>query len=83
MTKRCYILMHSSAVETAIRKLSYTVPCFLDRSELCAGYFELAVTCRREDVAAVERRLAPYVQGAGAIRRMTSKLVEKKGLTFE
>ena len=61
MTKKCYILMHSSAVETAIRKLSYSVPCFLDRSELCAGYFELAVTCRREDVAAVERRLAPYV----------------------
>lgn len=61
MTRRCYILMRSSAVETAIRKLSYTVPCFLDRAELAAGYFELTVTCRREDVAAVERRLAPYV----------------------
>lgn len=45
----------------AVRRIEMTIPCFtviLDKDE---DWYEVTITCREEDVAYVERELAPYV----------------------
>ena len=62
MRTKSYLLpWESTDCLMAVRRIEMTIPCFtviLDKDE---DWYEVTITCREEDVAYVERELAPYV----------------------
>ena len=61
MVTKCYLLCSDEITLRAVAKLVGDIPCFIDARATTGSRFELYIQCRCEDVAAVERRLAPYV----------------------
>ena len=45
----------------AVRKIEMAIPCFIVILNKDEDWFEVTITCREEDIAYVERELAPYV----------------------
>lgn len=61
MVTKCYLLCSDEITLRAVAKLVGDIPCFVDAKAMNGNRFELYIQCRREDIAAVERRLAQYV----------------------
>lgn len=61
MVKKCYLLGNDEKTIAAISRLISRIPCFIDTAPVSSTRFELYIQCRAEDVACVERVLAPYV----------------------
>lgn len=61
MITKSYILCSDEITLRAVAKLVGDIPCFIDARAMSGGRFELYIQCRSEDVAAIERRLAPYM----------------------
>lgn len=61
MVTKCYLLNSDKQVLKAISKICDRVPCFIDAKSVSENRFEFTIKCRQEDVATVERILAPFV----------------------
>ena len=47
--------------ESAIEYLEDAIPCFIECEPVEMNYMEVSITCRNEDVAFVEKAVAPLV----------------------
>lgn len=61
MITKTFYFTESAEVISAISKLIMSIPCFIDTKRADKNRFYFYITCRVEDEAVVDRRLAPYI----------------------
>ena len=61
MVTKCYLLGKDEIFPHTLAWLSDRIPCFIDIKTVTPYRFELYIKCRAEDVAFVERTLAPFM----------------------
>ena len=63
MTKKAYYFEMSVSLASAIEYLENRIPCFVEVEPVEMDWALVTITCRNEDLPAVENALAPLVQG--------------------
>lgn len=61
MREYAYYIARINAIKLMVKGVFDNVPCFVDMHSVEAGVVKLVVNCREEDIAYIERELAPYV----------------------
>lgn len=61
MTKKVYYIEATVSLISAIEYLENTIPCFIECEPVEMNYMEVSIICRNEDVAFVEKAVAPLV----------------------
>lgn len=61
MTTKCYYLTNSDACARAVDYLANVIPCFIRETLITKEGLTVTIEARNEDLATVERVLAPYV----------------------
>lgn len=61
MTTKVYNVEITTRAIKAIQSLEENIPCFVNYTEKDTERYTVVIRCREEDVAYVERVLAPYV----------------------
>lgn len=61
MTKKTYYIENSIELEAAIDKIRDTFMCFITREFIEMNYSEVEINARNEDIASIERILAPLM----------------------
>lgn len=61
MTIKCYFLENSDSCARAIDYLANAIPCFISEILITCEGLTVTIKARNEDLATVERVLAPYV----------------------
>lgn len=61
MTKKIYYIETTVSLASAIEYLEKVIPCFIELDFVEMGYEEVSITCRDEDIAFVEKVVAPLV----------------------
>ena len=62
MTTKCYFLDNTWAAARAVDYLANLIPCFIRELLVTKdGFLTVTIEARNEDIATVERILAPYV----------------------
>ena len=61
MTTKCYFLDNSDAAARAVDYLAKVIPCFIRELFITKDGLTVTIEARNEDLATVERVLAPYV----------------------
>ena len=61
MTTKCYNLIACNDCWLAIENINNFIPCFTEHRHLGDNIIEFTITCRDEDIAFVEKNLAPFV----------------------
>ena len=61
MTIKCYFLDNSAAAVLAVDYLANAIPCFIRETLITREELTVTIEARNEDLATVERVLAPYV----------------------
>lgn len=56
MTTKCYYIPNTARRYSALKAIANAVPCFINTTDE-----DVAITCRDEDLAFVENKLAPLV----------------------
>lgn len=52
---------NTNVLEEALKNITNKFPCFVNRELIEMNYSEIEITAREEDVASIERILAPLV----------------------
>ena len=73
MTKKAYYFEMSVSLASAIEYLEDHIPCFVEVEPVEMNWALVTITCRDEDVVAVEKALAPLVQGQEKIKKISKK----------
>lgn len=63
MKKVCYLL-NTYGINAVMTKIEDTFPCFINGHRFSSEFYEVEIECREDDLPAIERMLAPYVQRA-------------------
>ena len=62
MKTLCYALdWENTGVCLALAVLESLFPCFVSYNDIDEDTFEVSITCRQEDAAAIEKRLAAHM----------------------
>ena len=61
MTTKCYFLENSDSAARAVDYLANAIPCFIRETLITRDGLTVTIEARNEDLATVERVLAPYV----------------------
>lgn len=61
MTEKIYYIENSLELATALMKIEILIPCFIERNFIEMDYSKVVIIARNEDIATVERFLAPLV----------------------
>lgn len=61
MTTKCYYLDNTDAAARAVDYLANAIPCFIRETLITKDGLTVTIEARNEDLATVERVLAPYV----------------------
>ena len=61
MTIKCYFLENSDSAARAVDYLANAIPCFIRETLITREGLTVTIEARNEDIATVERVLAPYV----------------------
>ncbi len=61
MTNKTYYIQNSTELDDVLDEIEETFPCFIDREFIEMDYSEIAINAREEDVASIERMLAPLI----------------------
>jgi hypothetical protein len=61
MTEKTYYIENSTELEEALEQIEQNFPCFVDRELIEMDYSKVTINAREEDIASIERMLAPLV----------------------
>ena len=61
MTEKIYYIENSLELATALLSIENLIPCFIERNFIEMDYSKVVIIARNEDIATVERFLAPLV----------------------
>lgn len=61
MTTKIYYIENTIELDKVLNEIIDTYPCFVDRTPIEMNYSEIAINAREEDIASIERLLAPLV----------------------
>lgn len=61
MTNKTYYIPNSTELDDVLNEIEETFPCFVERDFIEMDYSEVAINAREEDIASIERMLAPLV----------------------
>lgn len=61
MVEKIYFIENTNELEDALEYLTNAIPCFVDREFVEMNYSEITIKANEEDLATVERVLAPLV----------------------
>lgn len=61
MTEKIYYIENSLELATALLNIEILIPCFIERNFIEMDYSKVVIIARNEDIATVERFLAPLV----------------------
>lgn len=61
MTEKIYYIENSLELATTLLKIEILIPCFIERNFIEMDYSKVVIIARNEDIATVERFLAPLV----------------------
>ncbi len=61
MTEKTYYIENSIELEEALEQIEQNFPCFVDRELIEMNYSRVTINAREEDIASIERILAPLV----------------------
>jgi hypothetical protein len=61
MTKKTYYIEATVSLVSAIEYLEDAIPCFIECEPVEMNYMEVSIICRDEDIAFVEKVVAPLV----------------------
>ena len=61
MTEKTYYIENSIELEEALEQIEQNFPCFVDRELIEMNYSKVTINAREEDIASIERVLAPLV----------------------
>lgn len=61
MTEKIYYIENSLELATALLNIEILIPCFIERNFIEIDYSKVVIIARNEDIATVERFLAPLV----------------------
>lgn len=61
MTEKIYYIENSLELATALLSIEILIPCFIERNFIEMDYSKVVIIARNEDIATVERFLAPLV----------------------
>ena len=61
MTEKTYYIENSIELEEALEQIEQNFPCFVDRELIEMNYSRIIINAREEDIASIERMLAPLV----------------------
>ena len=61
MTKKVYYIENKAELDEALDKISKTFPCFIQSDFIEMNYSKVEINARVEDLASIERILAPLM----------------------
>lgn len=61
MTEKTYYIENCTELEDALEQIEQNFPCFVDRETIEMNYLRVTINAREEDIASIERVLAPLV----------------------
>jgi len=61
MTEKTYYIENCTELEEALEQIEQNFPCFVDRELIEMNYSKVAINAREEDIASIEKILAPLV----------------------
>lgn len=61
MTEKIYYIENSLELATALLSIEILIPCFIERNFIEMDYSKVVIIARNEDIATVEKYLAPLV----------------------
>ena len=61
MTNKTYYIENSAELDEVLEQIEETFPCFVERELIEMNYSEVDINAREEDIASIERLLAPLV----------------------
>lgn len=61
MTEKIYYIENSADLEEVLEQIEQVFPCFVDRELIEMDYSRVTINAREEDIASIERMLAPLV----------------------
>jgi hypothetical protein len=61
MTEKTYYIENCTELEEALEQIEQNFPCFVDRELIEMNYSRVTINAREEDIASIERMLAPLV----------------------
>jgi hypothetical protein len=61
MTEKTYYIENCTELEEALEQIEQNFPCFVDRELIEMNYSRVTINAREEDIASIERILAPLV----------------------
>lgn len=61
MTEKIYYIENSLELATALLSIEILIPCFIERNFIEMDYSKVVIIAKNEDIATVEKYLAPLV----------------------
>jgi len=61
MTTKTYYIQNSNKLDEALKTIEQRVPCFVNRDTIEMNYSEISISARTQDLAFIERTLAPLM----------------------
>lgn len=61
MTNKTYYIENTNELDTTLETIKNNFPCFVEREFIEMNYSQIAINAREEDIASIERILAPLV----------------------
>ncbi len=61
MTNKTYYIENTAELDNALELIENTFPCFVERELIEMNYSQIDINAREEDIASIERVLAPLV----------------------
>lgn len=61
MTEKTYYIENSAELKEVLEQIEQNFPCFVDRELIEMDYSKVTINAREEDIASIERMLAPLV----------------------
>lgn len=61
MTNKTYYVENTNELDTALETIENNFPCFVEREFIEMNYSQIEINAREEDIASIERILAPLV----------------------
>ena len=61
MINKTYYIENSAELNNVLELIENTFPCFVEREFIEMNYSQISINARQEDIASIERMLAPLV----------------------
>ena len=61
MTNKTYYIENTIELDNTLELIENTFPCFVEREYIEMDYSQIDIKAREEDIASIERMLAPIV----------------------